>query len=108
MRGLAADRDRNLSLIDVSRAVSTQGPRVWHAPDGTHIDVRGLSPPEPMLAILQMIEGGEVDALIAHLDREPIFLYTELDQRGWTHEIISCMRDVGNGEVKLRLARLSA
>ena len=60
-----------------------------------------------MLAILQMIEGGEVDALIAHLDREPIFLYPELDQRGWTHEIISCMRDGCDKEVKLRLARLS-
>ena len=104
MRGWAADRDRN---NDVSRAISTQGPRVWHAPDGMHIDVRGLSPPEPMLAILQMIEGGEEDALSAHLDREPIFLDPELDQRGWTYEIISCMRDGGDREVKLRLARLS-
>ena len=45
--------------------------------------------------------------LEVHLDREPIFLYPELDQRGWTYEIISCMRDGGDREVKLRLARLS-
>ena len=46
-----------------------------------------------MVAILQTIEGGEVDtALIAHLDREPIFLYPELDDRGWSHEIHPSLR----------------
>lgn len=44
-----------------------------------------------MVAVLQAIDGGEVDtALIAHLDREPIFLYPELDDRGWSHELIQC------------------
>jgi hypothetical protein len=43
-----------------------------------------------MVAILRMIDQGEVDrVLIAHLDREPIFLYPELDDRGWSHEIIA-------------------
>ncbi len=42
-----------------------------------------------MVAVLQAIDGGEVDtALIAHLDREPIFLYPELDDRGWSHELV--------------------
>jgi len=66
-------------------------PRTWRTADAIHIDLRGLEPPEPMVAILQAIDGGEVDtALIAHLDREPIFLYPELDDRGWSHELIQC------------------
>ena len=79
--------------------------RKWRTADAVHIDVRGLEPPEPMIAILQTIDGGEVDsALIAHLDREPIFLYPELDDRGWDHEIISpgCEDE---DEVRLRLVR---
>ena len=63
--------------------------RTWRADDAVHIDVRGLDPPEPMVAILQAIDSGEVHTiLIAHLDREPIFLYPELDDRGWSHELI--------------------
>ena len=65
--------------------------RIWRTADAIHIDLRGLEPPEPMVAILQAIDGGEVDTvLIAHLDREPIFLYPELDDRGWSHELIQC------------------
>ena len=49
--------------------------RVWKAPDGLHIALRGLEPPEPMVAVLQLIDRGDVEtALIAHFDREPIFL----------------------------------
>ena len=89
---------------------------MWRTADAVHIDVRGLDPPEPMIAILRMIDADEVDAvLIAHLDREPIFLYPELDARGWTHEILSppregqgCEGQGCEGEVKLRLARLAA
>ena len=63
--------------------------RIWRTADAVHLDLRGLEPPEPMVAILQAIDGGGVDtALIAHLDREPIFLYPELDDRGWSHELI--------------------
>lgn len=66
-----------------------EGSRTWRADDAVHIDVRGLEPPEPMIAILQAIDSGEVDTvLVAHLDREPIFLYPELDDRGWNHELM--------------------
>ena len=62
---------------------------MWRTEDAVHIDVRGLDPPEPMVAILQAIDSGEVDTvLVAHLDREPIFLYPELDDRGWSHETL--------------------
>lgn len=90
---------------------SENGSRVWRTADALHVDVRGLDPPAPMVAILRMIDGGEVDdVLIAHLDREPVFLYPELDLRGWTHEIILPPCDGGRGtdEVQIRLARLIA
>jgi hypothetical protein len=74
-----------------------------------HLDVRGLEPPEPMVAILRLIDGGEIEnVLIVHLDREPVFLYPELDERGWVHEIIFPARESQSGEqnVQLRIARL--
>jgi Uncharacterized conserved protein (DUF2249) len=77
--------------IVVTYVRPAEKPRIWRTADAIHIDLRGLEPPEPMVAVLQAIDGGEVDtALIAHLDREPIFLYPELDDRGWSHELIQC------------------
>ena len=65
------------------------GSQVWRTPEGMHIDVRGLEPPEPMVEILRLIDHAAVDCtIIAHLDREPLFLYPELDDRGWSHEIM--------------------
>ncbi|MCC6948388.1 MAG: DUF2249 domain-containing protein [Bradyrhizobiaceae bacterium] len=74
-----------------------------------HIDVRGLEPPEPMLAILQLIDGGMIEtALIAHLDREPIFLYPELNERGWAFEILPATGEPlsAEDEVRLRMVRI--
>jgi hypothetical protein len=66
------------------------GTRVWRTADAVHIDVRGLDPPEPMVEILRLIDLGQADCvLIAYLDREPIFLYPELDDRGWSHDMVS-------------------
>ncbi|KAB2917386.1 MAG: DUF2249 domain-containing protein [Hyphomicrobiaceae bacterium] len=86
------------------------GSRIWQTVDALHVDVRGLPPPEPMIEILRLIDSGEAQsALIAHLDREPIFLYPELDDRGWSHEIIpsTCDADCSD-EVLLRIVRWSA
>lgn len=84
------------------------GPRVWRTPEAIHIDVRGLDPPQPMLAILQLIHqaGGE-GVVIAHLDREPIFLYPELSDRGWSYEVVSPSAGESRfeGEVSLRVFR---
>jgi hypothetical protein len=93
----------------VNSAQSSGGSRIWRTSEAMHLDVRGLEPPEPMVAILRLIDGGEVeDVLIAHLDREPVFLYPELDERGWAHEIISPApeRQSGEQDVQLRIARL--
>ena len=63
------------------------GSRIWRTADAVHIDLRGLEPPEPMVTVLRTIESGDVDtALVGHFDREPIFLYPELEERGWSHE----------------------
>ncbi len=74
----------------------------WHEADGVHIDVRGLPPPEPMVAILALLDRPDTqDRVIVHHDREPIFLYPELAERGWDHELIA-----GDaGEVRLLLTR---
>jgi hypothetical protein len=72
------------------------------AADGAHLDVRGLKPPEPMVAILSMIDGGaEEVAFTVHLERDPVFLYPELAERGW----IATPVDAEPGEVRLRLER---
>jgi uncharacterized protein (DUF2249 family) len=54
----------------------------WPEPS-TELDNRGLLPPEPMVRILQALDemkSGEV--LEALNDREPLFLYPELEKRG--------------------------
>jgi hypothetical protein len=85
--------------------------RVWRTPEGVHVDARGLPPPEPMLLILRLIDSGEAGSvLIAHLDREPIFLYPELDDRGWRHEIVPPSGEPADrgGTVVLRAVRWAA
>lgn len=73
----------------------------WREADGLHLDVRGLEPPEPMVLILRIVESSEVDTLIVHHDREPMFLYPELAERRW-----DCRRVPGiEGEVRLKLFR---
>lgn len=86
-----------------------QESHVWRAADGIHIDVRGLEPPGPMVEILRLIDGDPgASVIIAHLDREPIFLYPELEDRGWAHEIVPHTCSGGThceDDVELRLER---
>lgn len=61
---------------------SAPGAALWPDPAQT-LDLAGLMPPEPMVRILEAIAAmppGEV--LFALLDREPMFLFPELAQRG--------------------------
>ena len=86
-------------------------PRIWHAPEADHIDVRGLKPPGPMVAILRLLDSGRAGSIvIAHLDREPIFLYPELDDRGWSHEVVpgGSGGSDSDDEVIVRLVRRGA
>ena len=78
------------------------GAKVWRAGDGVHIDVRGLERPGPMIAILSLIDGsGHEGVVVAHLDREPVFLYPELAERGWSHALVPGEAD----EVRLVLSK---
>lgn len=54
----------------------------WPKPSA-HLDNRGLLPPEPMVRILDALEHlGPGDVLEALNEREPVFLYPELQARG--------------------------
>jgi hypothetical protein len=81
---------------------TTPQPRQWQDGGEAHIDVRGLPPPQPLVAILRLLasSGGDT-AVVAHLDRDPQMLYPELAQIGWQAERIAA----GDGEVRLRLRR---
>jgi uncharacterized protein (DUF2249 family) len=53
----------------------------------TSIDVRGLEPPQPMVAVLEALDGmGAADRLEVIHSRRPVFLYPQLDERGFVHE----------------------
>jgi hypothetical protein len=77
-------------------------PRQWQEAGDTHIDVRGLMPPQPLIAILRLLASAAADTVvIVHLDRDPVMLYPELPQMGWGAETIR-----GDAaEVRLRLRR---
>jgi hypothetical protein len=75
----------------------------WRDDDGLHVDVRGLPPPQPMVTLLTLIDSLAEPTLIAHLDRDPIYLHPELAERGW-----GAQRIAGDaGEVRIRLHRLA-
>ncbi len=79
-------------------------PRRWHDAGGEHIDVRGLAPPQPLVAILRLVreqEGVSGATVIVHFDRDPQLLHSELAEIGWVAERI----DADPGEVRLRLER---
>jgi len=78
-------------------------PRRWRDAAGEHIDVRGLPPPQPLVAILRLVleQGPSGAAVIVHHDRDPLLLYPELAQIGWQAERLPSAA----GSVLLRLER---
>lgn len=61
----------------------------WQATDGLHVDTRGLQPPDPMVAILTHLEKpGQTGQVTVYLDRDPIYLFPELAERGWSYEYL--------------------
>lgn len=80
-----------------------QAPAVWR--DGTtdHIDVRGMVPPQPLVAILRLVRSMPPAQIVAHLDRDPVMLYPELAELGW--EALPLPGDPG--EVRLLLRRVA-
>jgi uncharacterized protein DUF2249 len=49
------------------------------------VDLRALSPPEPLLRILDALEHADAGPHEFLLDREPVFLYPMLAGQGWRH-----------------------
>lgn len=78
--------------------------RRWTESDGVHIDVRGLLPPGPLVAIVELVESmGDAAAIIVHHDRDPKLLYAELAELGWS----AVPLDAPEGEVRLKLERVA-
>lgn len=51
------------------------------------LDVRGLEPPQPMVRVLEALDGLRPDQALEVLhDRRPVFLYPQLEERGFRHE----------------------
>jgi hypothetical protein len=70
---------------DAEVEVLPEGALTWGEEDGLHIDVRKLTPPLPMLAILRLLDQNDsLRALVVHHERLPQFLIPELAERGWT------------------------
>ena len=61
--------------------------RVWfYSEEVPALDVRGLSPPQPMVRVLECLDRLAPGASLTVLhDRRPMFLYPQLDDRGFTH-----------------------
>ncbi len=94
------------SSASSSRDPLNDGPfarwRRWTDADGMHIDVRGLAPPGPLAAIIELVESIENHTpVIVHHERDPTMLYPELAELGWTAARI----DGEPGEVRLKLER---
>lgn len=70
-----------------SPAPASNTPRItapdnWSIPS-VRLDNRGLEPPQPMVRILEALERLEPGAVLEAInEREPVFLYPELEQRG--------------------------
>ena len=75
--------------------------RRWRDGDGEHLDLRGLQPPQPLVKVLRLLP--ELQAagcsLLLHLDRDPVMLYPELEDLGWSVEPLPS----SEGEVRLQL-----
>lgn len=92
----------HLRRVAAAAAEGTKAARIWSEAETWHIDVRGLEPPEPMRAIISLIETPAVKGpVIVHHEREPVYLYPELAERGWRWTRI----EGEAGEVRLRLER---
>lgn len=65
------------------------------------LDNRGLEPPEPMMRTLQALEELEVGQNLTIInDRRPMFLYEELEQRGYASETME--RNDGSYQITIR------
>ena len=102
------DHDHKVPCSPVDGALPVTrrcAPLQWNDGEAAHIDVRGLPPPQPLVAILRLVHSladGRTPVVVHH-DRDPVMLYPELAEAGWSAERMTCPA----GEVRLLLRRLS-
>jgi len=78
--------------------------KIWHEDGLIHIDVSALPAPDPFVAALRLIEHpGIGDEIVFHNDREPVHLFTELLEQGWTWRVETDRP----GEFRMRVIRES-
>jgi uncharacterized protein (DUF2249 family) len=85
-----AEDDWSVSFHRASSGTSAGGPAPASAtPPGkvVTLDVRGLEPPAPMVVVLERLDtlGPDERLEVIHA-RRPMFLYPQLDDRGFVHE----------------------
>jgi uncharacterized protein (DUF2249 family) len=105
-RGLAHRTERHApddwSVLFYRRASTPASASTTTSTAADVVDVRGLEPPEPMVRVLERAEElAPGQTLIVVHDRRPLFLYPQLEARGFAHETI----DVGPGEVRITIRR---
>lgn len=72
------------------------------ADEGETLDVRGLEPPEPMVRVLERLDTlAPGETLVVRHDRRPLFLYPQLEARGFVHETT----EPAPGLVEIRIHR---
>ena len=71
-------------------------------PASTVVDVRGLEPPHLLVRVLEALDrlpaGGEL--VVLH-ERRPVFLYPQIDERGFAHET----DEPSAGVIRIRIRR---
>lgn len=78
----AAPADQSKPQINDTTTADAAASGDWPEPT-TFIDNRGLEPPEPLVRILDALEHlGSGEVLEAINERDPVFLYPELESRG--------------------------
>ena len=79
------------------------GTREWTEAGVSHLEVRALAAPHPLIAILRRVQRMERDEeLVVHHHRDPVMLYPELEAMGWEALPV----EAPAGEVRLRLRAL--
>jgi uncharacterized protein (DUF2249 family) len=82
-----ASDDWSVTFYRAAAALRPEAVPATPAPRRTVLDVRGLEPPQPMLRVLEEIDRLSPSAeLEVRHDRRPVFLYPQLDERGFVHE----------------------
>jgi uncharacterized protein (DUF2249 family) len=102
---LAAD-DWRVWFYRFSAATAPTAPAPGPAEaDEATVDVRGLEPPLPMVRVLERLETLQPGGVLTVLhERHPIFLYPQLDVRGFSYET----DEATPGLVRIVIRRLGA